>query len=293
MRRTVLAGAFVLTLTACTAGSADPTTSASTPASPVSTSEPSVSSPTTTAPAPVLDSETTRALERVIDRHRGTPVGLAATPVGGGEVVSIGDDEVSVAWSTMKVPVALAASRAHPDDAATSADITVAIEESDNEAALRLWAGLGGGTAARRAVTKVLREAGDTRTRVEGRQSVLGYSPFGQTRWRLTDQARFVAGLACVEDAGTVLDPMGRVVEWQRWGLLRLPGARAKGGWGPTEDGYVLRQMGLVRGSGGRVAVTVQVRTDTHEEATAIVDEVAGVLRTHRSDLAGGRCPAG
>ena len=239
----------------------------------------------------VVGAEARRALERVVEDH--PEVAIALAPVGGdGTPVTVGADETLPAWSTIKVPLALAAHRAHPKDAAARADVEAAITVSDNEAAARLWTGLGEPAQARRAVERVLREAGDRTTRVQDRQVVAGYSPFGQTRWRVEDQALFLAGAACAPDAAVVTDPMGRLVGGHTWGLAGLDGAVAKGGWGPTADGYVLRQMGLLPGAkGGRLAVAVQLRTSDHATGTALMDEVAAVLAEHVADLPGGRCP--
>jgi hypothetical protein len=175
----------------------------------------------------VVGAEARRALERVVEDH--PRVAIALAPVGGdGTPVTLGTDESLPAWSTIKVPLALAAHRAHPKDAATRADVEAAITASDNEAAARLWTGLGEPAQARRAVERVLREAGDRTTRVQDRQVVAGYSPFGQTRWRVGDQALFLAAAACAPDAAVVTGPMGRLVGGHLWGLAGLDGAAAK-----------------------------------------------------------------
>lgn len=253
---------------------------------------PQTSPPPRSSGPTVLAPPARAALEQVVADHPEAEVTVALAPVGGSAApVTVGSAEVMPAWSTVKVPLALAARRAHPRDAATRADAEAALVRSDNEAAMRLWTGLGNPEEAKAAVEAVLREAGDRRTAVQAHQSVPGYSPFGQTRWRPDDQARFMAGAACLPDAQTVTEPMGRVVDWQDWGLGRLDGAVAKGGWGPTPQGYVLRQIGLVPGAkGGSVAVAVQARTSSHEAGTALVDEVAAVLERHLKDLPGGRC---
>jgi hypothetical protein len=250
-----------------------PTTGGLTP--PPTSPAPRETEPTTVGPRPRV------ALEQVVADHPEAELTIALAPVGGqGAPVTIGSTAVTPAWSTVKVPLALA-----------TADVEAALVRSDNEAAMRLWTGLGTPEQARAAVEAVLREAGDRRTAVEARQAVPGYSPFGQTRWRPEDQARFMAGAACLPDARSVTEPMGRVVDWQDWGLGRLDGAVAKGGWGPTPDGYVVRQVGLVPGAkGGSLAVAVQVRTSSHEAGTALADEVGRVVERHLEDLPGGRC---
>lgn len=158
-----------------------------------------------------------------------------------------------VAWSSIKVPLAVAAL----EDGASAATARRAITASDNAAAEQLWAQLGAGVQAGTATEAVLREAGDHETRVQTARVRAGFTPFGQTRWSLAAQARFMAGLPCVPGAAPVLALMGEVVADQRWGLGRI-GARFKGGWGPEPSGgYEVRQMGLVPVAGGDVAVAI------------------------------------
>jgi len=71
-------------------------------------------------------------------------VGLATGPLGGGPIETHGELRESRAWSTMKVPVivaAIATGRADWDA------IDAAITRSDNDAALLLWHGLDDGAA--------------------------------------------------------------------------------------------------------------------------------------------------
>src|SRR4051794_29666211 len=82
-------------------------------------------------------------------------VGLAYLPVGGKGVVTLGDWTRGVAWSTSKVPLAIAALRAARE--AAEPYVTEAISRSDNAAAERLWSMLGPPAAAAVAVEAVLR----------------------------------------------------------------------------------------------------------------------------------------
>lgn len=196
----------------------------------------------------------------------------------------------------MKVPLAVAALRG-PGGSSGEGDVRQAITVSDNAAAMRLWAGLGGPEQAGRAVESVLRDAGDPATRVQTQVTAPGFTPFGQTRWGLRDQARFTAGVGCLADASPVTSSMAQVVPSQRWGAGRLEGARVKGGWGPTPRGYVLRQLAIVPDAtaGGTTtsgtAVTMSVRTTGGMgRATAVADEVGAVLREHRTQLPKGGC---
>lgn len=122
-----------------------------------------------------------------------------------------------VAWSTIKVPLAIAALRG---DWLRAKDLAVqAITESDNHAAEQLWAGLGDPVDAARRVQKVIAEGGDTATTVESRRLRRGYTAFGQTQWTLQRQARFAAELPSIPESADVIDLMQRITAGQRWGL--------------------------------------------------------------------------
>ena len=175
------------------------------------------------------------------------PVGWATGSLEGGTIESFGEIRAARAWSTMKVPVIVASiTSGDPDWHA----IELAITRSDNEAALRLWRALDDGPAQ---VEAVLRRAGDDQTELEREPDPRGWSPFGRTVWTLESAATVYRALGRGEllesrDTERVLDAMGRIVPEQRWGLGRLPGARFKGGWGPSEDqagGYEVIQVGI------------------------------------------------
>ena len=279
MLRRGVAALAVVALAGCATAEQAPSPSPATPSS-SSTSDPSRPEP--------LDADLVADLQQVRRAHEGAEVAVALTPVGsdaGPDVV--GKAPTLVAWSTIKVPLALAVTRS--GDGA-SEDVEVALSASDNAAAERLWEDLGSGSEAADAVEEELRRGGDERTRVRAEITVPGASPFGQTRWRLADQTAYAAHLPCLPGSDAVLDPMGRVIEGQRWGLGGIGGSRIKGGWGSTPDGYVVRQVGLLPGAKGKTAAAVQVRAGTYEEGTAILDEVAEVLRDHRGDLPVGTC---
>src|ERR1700758_1550733 len=119
---------------------------------------------------------------------------------------SLGQWSSGVAWSTIKVPLAIAALRS---DAARAHDLVVkAITESDNEASERLWSQLGEPGAAARQVQAIITESGDTTTVVEPRRLRRGFTAFGQTQWSLDRQARFAAQLPLIPDAPAVIDLM-------------------------------------------------------------------------------------
>ena len=209
-----------------------------------------------------------------------------------GSVVTAGDLETTVAWSTSKVPVAVAALRAVEDgtslsDATTvQGNVTSAITASDNGAAQALWDSLGDPATAGAKVEDVLREGGDASTTVQTQVVRDGFTSFGQTLWSTADQVRFAGELSCLAGAQPVLTAMGQISAGQDYGLGRIPEARYKGGWGPDTSGsYQVRQFGLVPGADGTlvpVAVAVTSPDGSYESGSAalsgIVDQLSGTL---------------
>lgn len=205
-------------------------------------------------------------------------VGLACAPVGSAEAIEgHGTIRGGVAWSTIKVPLALAVAARDPS-AADEELIDAAITVSDNDAALALWDRLGTPQEAGAAVQAVLASAGDTVTRVETQVVREGFTPFGQTQWSLAAQVQLMAALPGLPHSEFVRSRMRRVVPEQRWGLGTLGGGvELKGGWGPDLDGVdPVRQMGIV----GDLAVALAaIPADGRlESATAILDRLAGWL---------------
>jgi hypothetical protein len=203
--------------------------------------------------------------------------GVAVSAIGlDRRVEGLGSLRTAVAWSTSKVPVAMAVMAAG-DGEAQADNLTRALTASDNAAALRLWASLGGGQTAASAADEQLRDAGDAHTSIEYRAlRGAGYTPFGQTDWALSDQARFTAGLACSQEGAQVLGLMSQVVSSQRWGLgsAGVP-AQFKGGWGPGSrpgagGGYLDRQMGVLVIHGRPLAVAVATAPADGAHATGI-----------------------
>lgn len=76
-------------------------------------------------------------------------MGLVIVPVGGGQALTGGDYMSDVAWSTIKVPLAMATLAADP---AQVGNATAALTVSDNFAAQAMWDSLGSGVAAATAV---------------------------------------------------------------------------------------------------------------------------------------------
>ncbi|BBX46634.1 hypothetical protein GCM10009641_42130 [Mycobacterium cookii] len=195
-------------------------------------------------------------------------VGVAIASIGA-EPISLGEWTAGVAWSTIKVPLAIAAWRA---GSASPDQLFATITQSDNAAAEQLWAQLG--EPAAQLVQSVIRDAGDEATVVESRRLRAEYTPFGQTRWSLADQARFAAGLPQVPDASRVLDLMRNLSSDHRWGLA-AKGYAAKGGWGPgITGGYLVRQFAIVSGTVG-VAVAADVGEGGYEVGVDVVNTLA------------------
>jgi hypothetical protein len=226
---------------------------------------------------------TNRSSFRALEAELGGASGVALSAVGLDPKVEVaGSLQEEVAWSTIKVPIALAIeSRAQGQP--TPADrswMTPAITASDNTAAEALWSRLGVPSAAGAAVQEILRSAGDTSTQVETRVLRPGFSASGQTQWSLAAQARFIAALPCLPYAESVLSLMGQIVPEQRWGLgsLGVP-AQFKGGWGPGLDGhYLVRQMGILKLPTGRllaVSIATNAADGSFSTGTASLTRIA------------------
>jgi hypothetical protein len=177
-----------------------------------------------------------------------------------GAVVSFGTWSTGVAWSTIKVPLTIAALRA-----GVGSDELVArtIEQSDNAAAEQLWSLLGDPAEAARQVQAVINDSGDTTTVVESRRLRHGYTAFGQTLWSLARQAQFAAQLPHLPNADQVVDLMKTLTAEHRWGVA-AHGFAAKGGWGPgSNEYYLVRQFAVVPVEAGHVGVALAA--DAHD----------------------------
>ena len=204
----------------------------------------------------------------VVARHGGR----ATASVGG---ITAGDNRPEPAFSTMKVPVAIGALRKSP---AAYTDAEAAVTRSDNPAAHRMFAQVSGAE-----LDGIIAEAGSRTTNSAGYQ--MG------TLWTTSDQAAFASGLRCVKGHEPVLDMMGRVVDYQRWGVGRIPGARFKGGWNYYENGHLARQFGLIPGPNGDIAVAITAHSPKgHEGSFAMLNELADGIAAMRGDLPTARC---
>jgi hypothetical protein len=220
-------------------------------------------------------------------------VAVSVAAVGSPDVVSFGSLPPDVAWSTIKVPLAIAALRKGGAEAETA--MTAAISQSDNAAAEQLWSLLGDPAVAKAAVEEVLRLGGDGNTVVQSERVRPEFTPFGQTVWSLEDQTRFAAQLPCLDmgEVDLVMTQMANSA--QRWGIA-ADGVPAKGGWGPDVDGgYLVRQFGVMDTSAGRTAVSLAAEPadGSFDSGVAALDQIADWLEEHRAELPSGNCPTG
>lgn len=220
--------------------------------------------------------------------------GIALSGVGPGqEPMSLGDWQSGPAWSTIKVPLIIAALRAQVPPQITEA-MTAAITQSDNAAAETIWESLGTPAEAAGKVEAVLRQAGDP-TIVQSQRVRPEFSASGQTDWPLADQVRFTSVAVCDKANAPVFDLMGRVEPDQRWGLGTIGGSRFKGGWGPSPTGgYLVRQIGVLTTPTGTVAVALAAlpHSGRFEDGTAALTTMANWLKQRLGALPAGDCPA-
>ena len=230
---------------------------------------PGEASPTTVTP------DLRKQLQSVADSvamYYGGTVGIAVA--GGGQVVSAGDDAAYPAWSTIKVPISVAAYRSDPQLAREYAP--PAIQASDNAAAEQMWINLDP-----EQVNQVLAEA-TVGVAVNTEKVRPEFSTYGQTLLSTSQEAVIASHLACLAEAEPVIALMGQVNSEQAYGLGRLPGAALKVGWGPDTSGrYQVRQLARVTRSDGAtsaIALTVIPAAGDYGTAQAMADEVANGL---------------
>ena len=230
------------------------------------------------------------AAVRAASSHHAGMLGVAIATSDG--VLSSGFVAPSPAWSTIKVPIAIAALRRdpgmHPDAAA-------AITVSDNDAAQRLYT-----QAGEDAVNTVLSEMG-LATTVNTAPIRPEFSTFGQTLLSVSDEATMAGNLACLTGAAPVIALMGEIESAQAYGLGAVgarsrssAGAAFKGGWGPDPAGkYHVLQFGLIpRGDGffAAVAITAVPTDGTYQTGQVMLDIAVSVLSQQAGDLPAAPC---
>lgn len=209
-------------------------------------------------------------------------VGIAVAQAN--QVYLLGQWSLGVAWSTIKVPLAIAALR---NDRSRAKELVVkAITESDNAASEKLWSQLGNPAEAAHQVRAILGEAGDRGTAVESRRVRPRFTAFGQTVWPLKGQAQFAVRLPELPEAALVVDLMRHLTAGQRWGLA-AKGIAAKGGWGPgnTRHDYLVRQFGVVTSASGNVGVALAADARTFKTGIDIINRLADWLVMHVPEL--------
>ncbi|WP_148281448.1 serine hydrolase [Tsukamurella sp. 1534] len=260
-------------------------------------------SPTTPSSAPVPHSSsgpsgTPAGADTVLAQSLSKVDGDASVAVAGadGTVVARGGVDAAVAWSTVKVPLVMAAlPDAPPGQQPQPTDLMrAAIVDSDNDAAEQIWRSLGQPADAGRAVQAVLQENGDARTVVQTRRVRPEYTAFGQTQWADGDAARFASRLPCTPAGRATFQLMKQVGGNQQWGLYRTAGVvGVKGGWGPGADGrYVVRQLGAIttqRGTTGFM-LTVRPSDGTQASGQAALTRIASALVERLGELPTGQC---
>lgn len=246
----------------------------------------------TTVPAQEADTSPTPA-EIAVDAAMddGFDGEFGVVVIDGSGTYEAGDLATTNAWSTIKVPIVLAAVDADAD-LADSDLVEATLRWSDNDTAWTLWKTLGSTPEERAAaVEDVLVASGDTATKVK----IAPNEPYGATQWSLRHQARFMSNLRCLDNADAVLNYMGDVIDEQRWGLGELKNAEFKGGWGPDDDGtYQARQMGIVPVSDGRdvtIVLAANVESEEYrEDAEDALSRAVKALRPYLKQAVGRDC---
>lgn len=206
------------------------------------------------------------SFRNLISAMRGK-VGLAVAGEGGVKV--FGDWAAGPAWSTIKVPLAIAGLR-HSEESARPF-VPLAIKDSDNDAAEAIWAQLGSPSEAAAAVKAVLEEGNDSTTVVQASRIRPKFTPFGQTIWPLAQQATFASSLPCLDRSQIVLTDMHHLAPNQRWALALRSDTAAKGGWGPSETGlYLVRQLAVIETPSGNLGVALSAEPDDGTLETGI-----------------------
>lgn len=281
--------ASALVLSGCTIGDPAPLDSTSSESA-TGPTLPEAESRESSSISPTLPASSTQDSSKAADAQAAldAAVSAAVTRFGGQAGIAVADGQgviaagqtgPAAAWSTSKVPLAIAAHRARVADPAT---ISSAITFSDNQAAEQMWQALGAGEEAAAAVGSVLAEAGNGSTRVQPQVTRPGFSAFGQTQWSVSDQARFASRLGCLDGADQVLSAMQVSDPAQGYGLRQFVGARMKGGWGPDESGaYEVRQLGIVSLEGTPVALALfaHPQEGTYEAGQAMLSTMTEELK--------------
>ena len=234
------------------------------------------------------DQTITTVLNQIVGDAVDSFGGNAGIAVASGDLVwSAGDTSGYPAWSTIKVPISIAALRQNP---ALYPQVEAAITYSDNTAADLLWQSVDP-----HLVNEVLAD-GKSFISVNTEKVHSEFSMYGQTHWSVEDRATFASNLPCISGAEPVLDLMSSIVDSQSYGLGRLDGAKFKGGWGPGLDGnYQISQLGRIPVKNGDVsiAITVSPAAGTYEASQEMADMVANSLLPEIGQISVSDCREG
>jgi VirB8 protein len=237
-----------------------------------------------------------------VAQQAGGNIELAVMPLGGGPMQILGGDEPAHAWSTSKVPVLVSLILARGGSLTPQEQSLAhsAITESSNEAVLALFSDLeglkGGLDGASAYITGVLQKAGDTETEVATAPPPPGaVTTFGQTEWKPSEAVRFFSALASEkllghEETHYVLGLMQEIVPSERWGLGSLSSVAFKGGWGPENGGYLVRQSGIINpGSPDAVVVAIVDSASSFSAGTEALGRISTWLAQHLAHSHGGQ----
>jgi hypothetical protein len=236
-------------------------------------------------------------LASVVLNSPGVREGLVVAPLDSSAIRVFGAVGAPHAWSTIKPAIVVAVAEARRSGAlgpphrmtTSERELTArAIEDSDNQAAESLFNELGDTGEATAAVQRVLRRSGDRRTVVNSRLTRPGFSTYGQTKWPMSEAARFYRALAngCLTDGVStkvVLDAMANIgsAGGSEWGLAPagFTPLRFKDGLGPESglSDYTAEQYGIVgdAASGGYVIGLVSETDSPADVAYGSATELA------------------
>ena len=182
------------------------------------------------------------------------------------------------AWSTIKIPLAMAALR-RSTSSTTKGRVERALRNSDNTAAAQLWSELGGGSTAARRVDAVLRDHGDTGTRTQSRATP-GRSAYGRTQWYTKAQSRFMSRIACTREGGFIRHQLARTTAGP-WGLMAFDQPLNKNGYGPVNGRNLVRQTAIIIGSDGRRwGVSIEVLATSQAAGQRDLTRITSWLRS-------------
>lgn len=260
------------TISACSSGIPEPQVQA----------DDAVAEPT----GPLTTPELTEALEQIVNNvKRRYPGDVGIAVANGHETASAGDENPLQSWSSIKVPIAIAAMR---NDNWWIDSMQASIKWSDNDAAIRLWNSL---PDPKGEVAEVLKEAHGTQTTFIEEVTEPTYDAFGEPLWSVPEQAQFANHLTCIADSEEVVAAMGDIDPDQSYGLGKLNNAHFKGGWGPDDEtgAYSARQFGLVTIGGTDVAVSIFAQSD---EGNYDTEQLMLTMMARKLAKLAGRLPA-